>query len=50
MAMQAIRAARKETVPGVPSRLPALAGGAFGTFILVLSGNRDAAGHRLDQP
>jgi glycerol uptake facilitator protein len=36
--MQAIRAARKETVPGVPSRLPALAGETFGTFVLTLSG------------
>lgn len=36
--MQAIQAASKETVPGVPSRLPALAGEAFGTFVLPLSG------------
>lgn len=38
MAMQAIRAASKETVPGIPSRLPALAGETFGTFVLTLSG------------
>jgi MIP family channel proteins len=38
MAVEAIRGIRKEVVPGIPSRLPALAGEAFGTFVLVLSG------------
>jgi hypothetical protein len=38
MAVQAIRATSKETVPGVPSRLPALAGEAFGSLVLALSG------------
>src|SRR5436305_6898750 len=38
MTTQATRATTKETVPGIPSRLPALAGEMFGTFVLVLSG------------
>ena len=38
MTMQATRATTKEAVPGIPSRLPALAGEMFGTFVLVLSG------------
>lgn len=29
---------RKEAVPGIPSRLPALAAEVFGPFVLVLSG------------
>src|SRR5689334_23007985 len=36
--MEANQGTRKETVPGIPSRLPALAAEAFGTFVLVLSG------------
>jgi MIP family channel proteins len=38
MAVEAIGGARTEVVPGIPSRLPALAAEAFGTFVLVLSG------------
>jgi MIP family channel proteins len=38
MVVEAIRGSRKEAVPGIPSRLPALAGEVFGTFVLVLSG------------
>src|SRR5947207_3122860 len=46
MALEAIRGTRaravpgtgKEAVPGIPSRLPALAAEVFGTFVLVLSG------------
>jgi MIP family channel proteins len=38
MAVEAIRGTRTEIVPGVPSRLPALAAEVFGTFVLVLSG------------
>ena len=38
MAVEAARGARREVVPGIPSRLPALAGEVFGTFVLVLSG------------
>ena len=38
MAVETVRVIRRETVPGIPSRLPALAGEAFGTFVLVLSG------------
>src|SRR5207248_4822239 len=38
MAVEAFRGLRRETVPGIPSRLPALAAEAFGTFVLVLSG------------
>lgn len=38
MAVEAIRGSRTEIVPGVPSRLPALAAEVFGTFVLVLSG------------
>src|SRR5947208_11086943 len=38
MAVEAFRGLRRETVPGIPSRLPALAGEVFGTFVLVLSG------------
>ena len=38
MAVAAVRGIRKETVPGIPSRLPALAAETFGTFVLVLSG------------
>src|SRR5690242_13435138 len=36
--MEANRGTREETVPGIPSRLPALAAEVFGTFVLVLSG------------
>jgi len=38
MAVAAVRGAGAEVVPGVPSRLPALAAEVFGTFVLVLSG------------
>src|SRR5437868_2841766 len=38
MVVEAIRGGRAEAVPGIPSRLPALAGEVFGTFVLVLSG------------
>jgi MIP family channel proteins len=38
MALQAIQGTSKEVIPGVPSRLPALAAEVFGTFVLVLSG------------
>ena len=38
MAVAAVRGVRAEVVPGVPSRLPALAAEVFGTFVLVLSG------------
>lgn len=38
MTVETIRGARTELVPGVPSRLPALAAETFGTFVLVLSG------------
>jgi MIP family channel proteins len=38
MAAEAIRGGGAEMVPGVPSRLPALAAEAFGTFVLVFSG------------
>jgi MIP family channel proteins len=38
MAVQAVGGSRTDIVPGVPSRLPALAAEAFGTFVLVLSG------------
>jgi MIP family channel proteins len=38
MAVQAVHGTRKEVIPGIPSRLPALAGEVFGTFVLVLSG------------
>ncbi len=39
MAMRAIREViSKEAIPGVPSRLPALAAELFGTFVLTLSG------------
>jgi MIP family channel proteins len=38
MVVQAIQGARTKVVPGIPSRLPALAAEVFGTFVLVLSG------------
>jgi MIP family channel proteins len=38
MAVEAVRGTRTDVVPGVPSRLPALAAEVFGTFVLVLSG------------
>lgn len=38
MAVEAVGGPRTDIVPGVPSRLPALAAEAFGTFVLVLSG------------
>jgi MIP family channel proteins len=38
MTLQAVRGTRNEAIPGVPSRLPALAAEAFGTFVLTLSG------------
>jgi MIP family channel proteins len=38
MAVEAVRVIRREAIPGIPSRLPALAGEAFGTFVLTLSG------------
>ena len=38
MGVKAIRGSRRETIPGIPSRLPALAAEVFGTFVLVLSG------------
>jgi MIP family channel proteins len=38
MAVETIRGTRTEAVPGIPSRLPALAAEVFGTFVLVLSG------------
>jgi len=38
MALETMRGTRKEAVPGIPSRLPALAAEVFGTFVLVLSG------------
>jgi MIP family channel proteins len=38
MAVEAIRGTRPDVVPGIPSRLPALAAEVFGTFVLVLSG------------
>lgn len=39
MALEAVREVMgREAVPGIPSRLPALAGEAFGTFVLTLSG------------
>jgi len=44
MAVQAVRGIRKEIVPGIPSRLPALAAETFGTFVLVLSGTATLLG------
>jgi MIP family channel proteins len=38
MTLQAVRGTRKDVIPGVPSRLPALAAEVFGTFVLTLSG------------
>jgi MIP family channel proteins len=38
MAVQAVYGTRKDVIPGIPSRLPALAAEVFGTFVLVLSG------------
>ena len=38
MTLQAVHRTRNDVVPGVPSRLPALAGEVFGTFVLTLSG------------
>ena len=38
MAVEAVGGPRTDIVPGVPSRLPALAAEVFGTFVLVLSG------------
>jgi MIP family channel proteins len=37
-ATRAARRTQQDVVPGIPSRLPALAGEVFGTFVLVLSG------------
>jgi MIP family channel proteins len=38
MAVQTDQDIKYETIPGIPSRLPALAAETFGTFVLVLSG------------
>ena len=44
MAVQAFPRVKKEALPGVPSRLPALAAETFGTFVLTLSGTATLLG------